>query len=103
MRGSLKRLIRERIPLAPYQPLAKLGPIVLVVPSLLRLFQRGLHAFLAFMLGQGHFGEDHHRLPLATLMQGMLILLGCGRYFRQMGFLGGMMTGTIVIGLLYLV
>ena len=74
-----------------------------MVPSLLRLFQRSLHAFLALVFGQGHLREDHHRLPLASLMQGMLEVLACGGYFTHLDFLGGVMTGTIVIGLLYLV
>ena len=38
LRGGLKILIGKGVPLAPYQPFAKLGPIILVVPSLLRLF-----------------------------------------------------------------
>ena len=74
-----------------------------MVPSLLRLFQRSLHAFLAFVFGQGHFREDHHRLSLASLMQGMLEMLGCGGYFAHLGFLGGVMTGDVVIGLLNLI
>ena len=33
-------------------------------------------------------------------MQEMLELLACGGYYPHLSFLGGMMTGTIVIGLL---
>jgi hypothetical protein len=36
-------------------------------------------------------------------MQGMLELLGWGGYYPHLSFLGGMVTRTIVIGLLYLI
>lgn len=36
-------------------------------------------------------------------MQGMLEVLGCRGYFAHLGFLGGVMTGDVVIGLLNLI